>query len=255
MSSSIGDSPQHPVRLLIWDFDGTLGYRHGGWGTVLIEVLGQNVPEIDVTPEQIRPHLQTGFPWHTPERPHPHLRSPDEWWQALSPVFERAFRAIGLDAEQAHSLARHVPETYAAPLHWRLFDDVLPTLTHLSSNEWTHVVLSNHVPELPDIVRHLGLGDLVAHTFSSAQIGYEKPHLQAFRTVTEAYPASEHIWMIGDSLEADVVGAMRAGIPAILVRKPHRDAPHYCAHLSEVPGIVGSPRWDPKQSSLSWEKD
>lgn len=56
------------MRVLLWDFDGTLGERVGGWSGVLLAAVERIAPGLGLTPEQVRPHLQRGFPWHTPDR-------------------------------------------------------------------------------------------------------------------------------------------------------------------------------------------
>ncbi len=58
------------MQYLIWDFDGTLGYRSGMWSGTLLEVLRQEMPECPATVDDMRPYLQDGFPWHRPEQPH-----------------------------------------------------------------------------------------------------------------------------------------------------------------------------------------
>ena len=69
-------NPDPKARLLIWDFDGTLGYRHGGaWSASMLEVLQRQLPGIGATADHFRPYLQTGFPWHHPERPHPEIQT------------------------------------------------------------------------------------------------------------------------------------------------------------------------------------
>ncbi len=226
-------------KCLIWDFDGTLGYRAGRlWAVPLLDVIRVTFPASDVNVEQLRPHLRAGFPWHTPEIPHPELDSPDRWWEALYPVFERAYQAVGFDAEPARAMARAVREMYLAPHNWHLFDDTPPALEELARRGWTHVILSNHVPELRDIMRYLALDRFIARVFNSAETGYEKPHRRAFDAVLDAFPGPGAIWMIGDSLAADVAGAEAAGIPAVLVRASHETARHCCASLAELPAIV-----------------
>ena len=228
---------------LIWDFDGTLGYREGGmWSAALSEIARSESPDCGVTAGQIRPYLRSGFPWHTPSQPHLNIASAEQWWDMLDPVFERAFRGVGFGETQAHALAKQVRRVYPDPERWRLFDDTIPTLDRLCSQGWTHVVLSNHVPDLPHIMQHLGLGRYIARVFNSAQTGYEKPHPQAFRAVLEAIGEVAKIWMIGDSYAADVIGAESVGIPAILVRKARGDAEYYCSDLTRVPGIVSRGR-------------
>lgn len=181
------------VGFLIWDFDGTLGYREGPWSSALLAVLeaGGRHPGFDA--RRLRAELRTGFPWHTPETSHVELASPELWWEALSPVFVRAFEAGGLDPTTSRTLAGHVREVYADPNHWRLFDDTLPALRLLSSRGWTHIVLSNHVPELARIVSALGLDDRVKQVFNSAESGYEKPHPRAFQALLEALSSGKSL--------------------------------------------------------------
>ena len=224
---------------LVWDFDGTLASREGKWTGTLVEVARRGGMEID--PERIRPWLKSGFPWHTPERPHPELRTAAEWWDALDPVCERAFVGAGVSDSQAHELAALVRRVYPDLAYWRLYDDTLPTLDRLAADGWTHVVLSNHVPELRAIVDRLGLRQFVAHLFNSAETGYEKPHPRALGMVIESVGGSEPMWVIGDSMRADVAAADAAGIPAVLVRTCDPHARRRCDDLSGVPDIVGEP--------------
>jgi putative hydrolase of the HAD superfamily len=135
-------------------------------------------------------------------------------------------------------LAGQFRHRYTDLTRWRLFPDTLPTLNTLSANGWRHIVLSNHVPELPEILRHLGVIDQVVAVFNSAQTGYEKPHPQAFRYVLDFIGDAETVWMIGDNYVADVLGAEAVGIPGILVRKAHPEARYGCMELGEVTHII-----------------
>lgn len=224
-------------KYLIWDFDGTLGYRETGWTGALVEVLRRNAPDCNVTADHLRPHIQTGFPWHDPHQPYL-VRPAQQWWKDLAPVFERAFVAVGITAPQAQHLAGEVRHAYAAPTHWRLYDDTLPALAYLSETGWTHLLLSNHVPELSLLLQHLQIGGFFAKVFNSAETGYEKPHPQAFLNVLDTVGDAETVWMIGDSAVADIAGAAAAGIPGILVRKHHADAIYQCDDLGQVSAIL-----------------
>lgn len=209
------------------------------WSSALIELLHKEVPQIEASAEQFRPYLQSGFPWHTPDRPHPEIRTPQQWWDRLAPVFEAAFRSVGVDPSGARWLAQEVRSVYADPERWRLFDDTLPTLDRLTSREWAHALLSNHVPELHQIIEHLGLRSRLARVFNSAETGYEKPHPRAFQLVLDAFPEAAPVWMIGNSARADVAGAEAVGIPAILVHGRDRRAGHVCDRLWDVEAVVG----------------
>jgi len=153
-------------------------------------------------------------------------------------VFERAFAAAGLPSPQSRLLAREVRCVYADPNYWRLYDDTLPVLTQLSGKGWTHLLLSNHVPELPTLLRHLQIDAVFAQVFNSAETGYEKPHPQAFQNVLDTIKASETVWMIGDNPVADIAGAAAMGIPGILVRKRHADVRYQCDNLVQVAALL-----------------
>ena len=227
------------MRFLIWDFDGTLGYRVGRWSSALHSVLEEAMPAgHQYAKETLSEHLRRGFPWHSPEVPHPQLSSPDLWWDALLPVFVRAFRTGGIDPTTSRALAGNVREAYVNPRQWRLFDDAVPALQELSSLGWTHLVLSNHVPELPEILRALELDKYFLRVFNSAESGYEKPHLRAFDGVLETVVGAEAAWMVGDNPQADVLGAEAVGLPAILVRGLKRGTRYHREDLSGVAGIV-----------------
>lgn len=226
-------------RYLVWDFDGTLGYREGGWTGAMVEVLRRHAPECDATANHVRPHIQAGFPWHDPHQSYS-VRHADQWWDDLSPIFEKAFAAVGIEAVQAKYMAQEVRFAYTGSKQWRLYDDTIPALTRLSEAGWTHLLLSNHVPELSVLLRHLQLDTCFTKVFNSAETGYEKPHPSAYRAVLAAIGNAESVWMIGDSMVADIAGAAAAGIPGILVRKHHADALYQCDDLSQVPIILQS---------------
>ena len=232
------------MRVIIWDFDGTLGYRVGGdasggpWTASLWEVLQAEVPGCRVTKEQLRPYMRTGFPWHTPELPHTQVKSADAWWQMVEPLFTRAYVGVGFDYRRAQRFASLFRATYLNLDKWRVYHDVIPVLKCFSLWRLDHVMLSNHVPELGVIVQHLGLAPYFTKIFNSAEIGYEKPNPLAFQIVLDALPEMEEVWMVGDSLQADVAGASGVGIPAILVRKEHPDARLYAESLLDVPVIL-----------------
>jgi putative hydrolase of the HAD superfamily len=89
------------MKLLVWDFDGTLAYRHRRWSGALAGVLARHAPELAYADADLSAALQTGFPWHVPNEPHPHLCDADSWWNEIEAVFARAFCQVGLRAERA----------------------------------------------------------------------------------------------------------------------------------------------------------
>jgi putative hydrolase of the HAD superfamily len=224
------------VRLLIWDFDGTLAHRRGetGWSILLAETLDAEEPGHGHSADTFRPHLRDGFPWHRPEVAHPELCEPEAWWASVQPVLGQAYEAAGYVPARALELADSARRLYVDPgVGWALFDDTLPALERLSQAGWTHAILSNHVPELRQIVAGLGLDDVVGLVSCSAETGYEKPHAAAFASVVDRLRPVE-AWMVGDNVVADVLGAEAIGIPAVLVRRPDPRAARYADSLAGV---------------------
>ena len=220
-------------KYLIWDFDGTLAWRPGGCTGAVLSVLQNAAVDIHVTADQIHPFLQSGFPWHAPENAHPGI-TPLEWWEDLQPVLMRTFKGIGVKNGECTSLASQVRAAYLDPLKWQRYSDSLPALEKLSACGWKHILLSNHVPELPFLLERLGLSGYFTILFNSADTGYEKPNPRAFRNALEWIGPDATTWMIGDNFACDVLGALEVGLPGILVRKPHPEAPIFCPSLSEL---------------------
>lgn len=206
------------MGVVFWDFDGTLARREGMWRSCLLTALATVSPDHGLTHDDIRPGLRNGFPWHRPDIPHPELSgSGDAWWEALDPLLVGVFRRAGVADEAAAAAAHLVRTTYTEPQFWQVYPDVLGALTSLRRDGWRHIVLSNHVPELPRLVDSLGLDGLVDDVITSACVGYEKPHPEIF-AYARRRAGSGPLWMVGDNPVADVQGATAAGIAAILVR-------------------------------------
>jgi putative hydrolase of the HAD superfamily len=227
-------------RLLIWDFDGTLAHRRGetGWSILLAEALEIEEPGHGHSADVFRPHLREGFPWHRPDVAHPELCDPEAWWGSVRPQLARAYEAAGYAPERALELAGAARRLYVDPeVGWSLFADTLPVLERLTQAGWTHAILSNHVPELREIVAGLGLDEVVAFISCSAETGYEKPHPRAYASVLDRFAPAE-VWMVGDNVVADVLGAEALGIPAVLVRRPDQRAARYADSLAGVEGFL-----------------
>jgi putative hydrolase of the HAD superfamily len=226
-----------PRKYLIWDFDGTLAYRPGQWSAALVQAAKRFTGQ-DLDLETLRPYLRRGFPWHNPERANPPMMAADLWWDALLPVFEEAFTGCQLSPDQAKLLAGKVRAVYLDVAEWRLFDDTIEVLTELRGAGWTHAILSNHVPELRSLIDGLGLGSLIHRLINSAETGFEKPHRRAYQAALDSLDDAGDIWMIGDNVHADVVGAEAAGLRAILVRGEDPRASRCAAGLRDVRGFL-----------------
>jgi putative hydrolase of the HAD superfamily len=84
------------------------------------------------------------------------------------------------------------------------------------------------------IIEGLGIRDLFVSITNSAETGFEKPHPGAFRAALTNLHDPLDVWMIGDNIHSDVMGAESVGIRAILVRSEDERAPRSAKDLTEV---------------------
>lgn len=117
-------------------------------------------------------------------------------------------------------VAQRIYEQWAANHHFEMYDDVTPALSTLAARGFTLGVISNTHRSLEAFKAHFKLGELITTAVSSAEHGYMKPHRSIFETaMSHAGVAPENAVMVGDSLKADIEGALSAGMRAILLRR------------------------------------
>lgn len=238
------DRNDKPRKTILWDFDGTL-VQFTSYRRAMMDVLDECEPGHDIDQEYIRPFLKDGFPWHRPEEPHPHLSEPEAWWTNLEPLFARAYNGVGFSDRRARELAKKVRKYMINPQRFIMYDDAIPVLSRLKEGGWRNIILSNHMPELPDVVKALNLSRFIEVCITSAVTGYEKPNPQAFRIALSASGYPETVWMIGDNIISDIKGAEAMGIPAILVRRPETDSVKYnAATLFEAEKIINETNYE-----------
>ena len=208
------------TRAVIWDFDETLARRSGGWRHMLIDALDHESPGHGISASDVEPGLHHGFPWHDWQRGHPELSDPDRWWANLRPVMRGALEQAGAGEAAAERASIRARPEYVRLDRWSLFPDTEAALDRLRALGWRQAILSNHCPELPDLVAGLGIGGYFDVVLTSAAIGFEKPHPEAYARALRDLGGPEPVWMVGDNPEVDVAGAGRCGIPGVLVRRP-----------------------------------
>jgi HAD superfamily hydrolase (TIGR01549 family) len=116
--------------------------------------------------------------------------------------------------------AERVYEEWATNHHFEIYDDVAPVLTELAGRGFVLGAISNSHRSLDAFTAHFKLDGLLTATISSAEHGFMKPHRSIFEAALEkAKVDAAHATMVGDSLKADIEGAMTAGMRGILLRR------------------------------------
>ena len=122
--------------------------------------------------------------------------------------------------------------------YWKLFPDTLATLEKLTESGCSLALVSNHIPEARDIFNHLGLGAYFPRMVISSEEEYEKPHPAVLEKALGDFDKDKTV-LVGDNYFADVLGAIRFGMGAVLVRKPNVTGyNYYCKTLEELPSLL-----------------
>ncbi len=224
---------------LFWDFDGTLAHRAGHQRGAMMYALDQHCSGHNITIDQLKPFLRNILPWHMPEKSHHHLNTPKAWWAHIEGIFSNAFVSVGIAKDTAKTLARITHEHYLDADEFILFPNTAKVLGELQEKSWQNIILSNHVPELSDIVASKGLSDYFTYCISSANVGLEKPNIEFFKhAITIAGNPTKAV-MIGDNINADVRGAKNAGLEAILIHtEPSESVEYFAKTISDVQAIL-----------------
>lgn len=107
---------------------------------------------------------------------------------------------------------------------WHLYPDVEPALVMLREAGIRLAIISNWLWEAPELFHDVGLARHFEQLIVSARIGYDKPHPEIFRHALELMDVSpERAIHVGDSYQADVLGARAAGIIPVLIDRSVSD--------------------------------
>jgi len=133
----------------------------------------------------------------------------------------RALHAIDAPAS-AEALAEAAIKIYFNPeeIAWQPYPDTAETLKALQGQGYRLGLYSNATddPLIQRLVNQSGIRPWLSPTFSSAGWGWRKPRPELFRLIAQRWGlAPQEVVMVGDTLDADILGAQNAGMPGILV--------------------------------------
>jgi HAD superfamily hydrolase (TIGR01662 family) len=106
--------------------------------------------------------------------------------------------------------------------NWYLEADAIPTLTTLRQQGYLLGIISNTSDDrnVQQLVDRWEIRSFLAAILTSAACGIRKPDERIFRQALDCFGvAPEQAVMVGDSLEADILGANRTGIYSIWITR------------------------------------
>ncbi|MCR8558570.1 YjjG family noncanonical pyrimidine nucleotidase [Mucilaginibacter sp. BJC16-A38] len=156
--------------------------------------------------------------------------------------FKRAFAELGVDHD---AMPQGFEDHYVklCPTKTNLFPHAHETLQYLQGKYKLHLI-SNGFKEASELkVGNTNIGEYFENIIISEIVGVNKPDPAIFQHALDLAGAQKHeSIMIGDSLEADVYGALNFGMDAIYFNpfnapKPD-DVPMQISGLDELMGVL-----------------
>ncbi len=150
-------------------------------------------------------------------------------------VNARVIEHLGIDADNA--MLDDIHAEYEKGVAWRPYPESLKILRTLRDAGYRLGVISNASHSLPAILEKLGLAEYFDTITYSFDVGAEKPDIRIFRrAVAQANATEERCVHVGDSFEADYLGARRAGLHAVLVCR-EGEPPAPCPVVRSLDGL------------------
>jgi putative hydrolase of the HAD superfamily len=158
----------------------------------------------------------------------------------LKALPQRWAQALGSDELMAPMLAS---------LRFSAYPDAAGALARLRALGMRLVAVSNWDVGLPLVLRRVGLAGYLDGAVSSGQVGHAKPAPSIFRAgIAVAGVSPQQAVHVGDSIENDVLGALRAGLGAVLLRRRRSERCEagelppgvpVIHSLEQLPGVIG----------------
>ncbi len=228
------------VTHVFLDVGGTLIYSEPTAADIFHRVLSLRGHRIER--ESIVRLLRTPESIVTLIRPFPAGREA-EFFRAVN---ARVIEHLGLTSDNA--MLDEIHAEFDRGVAWKPYPEAVGILKALHGAGYRLGVISNASHSLPETLRKVGLAEFFDTVTYSFEVGAEKPDVRIFRrAVAQANVAAECCVHVGDSFEADYLGARRAGLHAVLLKR-EGDPPTPCPlirsleELTDLLDAAHSPR-------------
>jgi HAD superfamily hydrolase (TIGR01662 family) len=239
------------IRAILFDLGGTLMYPRAPWPPVLAQAnqalsdaLCGQIPGLDCA-DIAREFNSRLTEYYT-------QRDQDLFETTYMSVLRELLDHIGYQNVPDKVLRSALDAMYAVTQsNWLLEEDALPTLKALEASGYRMGIVSNagDNQDVFQLVNRFGIEIYFDFILTSAACSYRKPHTRIFEVALAHWKMPTHeAAMIGDTLEADILGANRAGLYSIWISRraqtePGQDRadiqPAATIHsLSELPSLL-----------------
>ncbi len=120
-----------------------------------------------------------------------------------------------------------------------LFDGTHRLLKHLKNDYTLHIITNGFELVQHHKIKNSGLGTYFDQVFTAEKVGFKKPHPQIFKeALKQTATSATAALMIGDSLEADILGALDNGMQAIHFNSHQEDLHDHCVIVDSLEEIT-----------------
>jgi putative hydrolase of the HAD superfamily len=237
-----------PTAVLL-DVGDTLVRPDPSWRDVYARVFGDH--GIEASTEAFGAAFRAA--WKEWEHEGPFEATEEASFQRLMALDRLVFRRLGYP-DLPESFFREVDEAFRQRSAFFVFPDVIPALDAMRAAGLRLAVVSNWGWAAPELLATLELASHFEVLSISARVGYQKPHPAIFEHALQLLGAEPgEAIHVGDDLSADVAGARRAGVPAVVIDRHDRlsaadllalgeDGVPVIHHLGELLDLLAIPR-------------
>jgi putative hydrolase of the HAD superfamily len=209
-----------PLRAVFLDVGDTIMRPSPSWEHIYAMAFREY--GLSVAPERLRPALRKAYHhggWGMEGGFEP---SEETSFRRTVEIDRMAIAELGI-GPMPEAFFRRLSQLFMVTSNWHVFPDVLPVLDALCGMDVVVGAVSNWVWNLPELLHSLRLVSHFDFIAASARVGYEKPHRRIFEyALRQAGVRPGEAIHVGDHVDADVEGALAAGIDAVLIDRSHR---------------------------------
>jgi REG-2-like HAD superfamily hydrolase len=227
-----------PLRAVFLDVGGTIMEPNPSWEDVYTIALEEH--GVSVRLEELRDALRDayrhgGWGFTTGFDP-----NEETSFRRTVELDQLALDRLGVQ-RMPESFFRRLGQLFMETSRWHVYPDAYRALTAIRERRLGIGAVSNWVWTLPELLHALDLMQYLDFVAASARIGFEKPHRAIFDwAVAEAGVRPAEALHVGDHLDADVSGALEAGLSAVLLDRTGRYADATATAVPEGVPVIGS---------------
>lgn len=207
----------HCIKAIFFDAAGTLFTVNGSVGDIYARLAREHGKDVAVTDLELgfRRYFATAPPMAFPGASPEEISTLEkQWWKTL---VQDVFAPLG-GFSRFDGYFDALFAFFARAEAWRLYPETLATLETLKNRGFIVGVISNFDSRLFNIFDGFGITRFFDPIIISTQAGAAKPEREIFtQALARAGVEAQEALHIGDSYDADVVGAQQAGLTPVLV--------------------------------------